>query len=615
MEKRSTWFLAVGLLWALASCQAGPSGGWSVGQPVVVATGLDTPWGIAFLPDGSMLVTERPGRVRLVDASGQLRAEPVATLGSVAETGEGGLLGIALHPDFGSNRLVYLYYTYAGVAGTMNRVVRMAYGNGSLGTEEIVLDGIPGASFHDGGRIKFGPDGFLYIGTGDAGQASLAQDTGSLAGKILRVSAAGTPAPGNPFGNEVYSYGHRNVQGLAWDENGTLYATEHGRSGTLSGLDEINLIEAGKNYGWPVIQGDETHAGMETPLDNSGSVTWAPSGAAFFAGSLYFGGLRGESLYEAVIRSRQVTQVIAHFQGQFGRLSLSSLRDIGGMPRHATGTNVTAVTFTDEDHFAVAASTRAFVELYRYLRGSEPQYTAVQCGEPMVTVEGIAETFADNVPQQGTLEVREVGNTPRDPGPPVAVLTPDAAGHFGPIQLQRGAFYEFKGLDDAGALIGYQYFTPFKRSNRLVRVLAPPANPAIRAASTDHVVRGPGHAALIARWDGGGFRQDLGASLTIDGLEVLTSENAGEAALETGTLDGGVVGVFMYDADVNGQTSLGLVYSAPFLSFTDVFLDASTPRFLAVRFTGGSEDPSIVGQSLLIPNWPSDDALILMMFQ
>lgn len=322
MAKKLIGLLAIELLLILASCQAGPSGGpgSGIGQPVVVATGLVTPWGMAFLPDGSMLVTERPGRVRLVDASGQLRAEPAATLGSVVETEEGGLLGIALHPDFASNRLVYLYYTYAGTSGTTNRIVRMTYGNGSLSGEETVLDGIPGASFHDGGRIKFGPDGFLYIGTGDAGQSSLAQDTGSLAGKILRITAAGAPAPGNPFGNAVYSYGHRNVQGLAWDGNGTLFATEHGRSGTLSGLDEINLIEAGKNYGWPVIQGDETHAGMETPLANSGSVTWAPSGAAFFSGSLYFCGLRGESLYEAVIRSRQVTQVIAHFQGQFGRL-------------------------------------------------------------------------------------------------------------------------------------------------------------------------------------------------------------------------------------------------------------------------------------------------------
>jgi len=301
--------------------------------------------------------------------------------------------------------------------------------------------------------------------------------------------------------------------------------------------------------------------------------------------------------------------------GAVETLSLSSERDIGNTPHHATGTNVTTVTLVDEDHFAVAASRRSFIELYRYLRGEDPRYTAVQCGEELVTIEGIAESFADNVPQTGTIEVREVGDTPRAAGAPVISLTPDSGGHFGPIQLQRDALYEFKGSDASGVLIGYQYFTPFKRSNRLVRVLSPSPNPTIRGLSTDLVVRGPGHAALIARWDAGGFRQDLGASLTIDGMEVLTSENAGEGALATPALDGGVVGFFMYDADSNAQTTLGLVASAPFLSFTDVFMDATTPRFIEVRFTAGSEDESFMGETLRIPNWPSDDALILFMLQ
>jgi hypothetical protein len=301
--------------------------------------------------------------------------------------------------------------------------------------------------------------------------------------------------------------------------------------------------------------------------------------------------------------------------GDVPTLSLSSQRDIGGTPHHATGSQVTTVTLTDEDHFAVAASTRSFVELYRYLRGADPQYTTVQCGEPMVTVQGIAESFGDNAPQSGRLEVREVGDTPRAAGPPLFSLTSTDDGHFGPIALKRGAFYEFKGFDAQGNVIGYQYFTPFKRSNRLVRVLSPSANPTIASLSTDLVVRGAGHAALIARWDGGGFRQDLGGSLMIDGAEVLTSENAGEGALATPALDGGVVGFFMYDADRNMQTSLGLVASAPFLAFTDVFMDASTPRFIEVGFTPGSEDQSIVDRRLRIPNWPSDGALILMMLQ
>jgi len=306
----------------IAACSAGSGpGGNGAPAATVVAGGLDTPWALAFLADGSMLVTERKGTVRLIDASGRLRTEPAATLAGVQEIGEGGLLGIALHPDFAANGLVYLYYTYSAQGGgTLNRVVRMTYAGGALANEETILDAIPGASVHNGGRIKFGPDGLLYIGTGDAGGSSSAQDTDSLAGKILRVTDGGQPAPGNPFGNEVYSYGHRNVQGLAWDGAGALYATEHGRSGSLSGLDEINRIEAGRNYGWPVIQGDETQAGMETPLRHSGSVTWAPSGAAFAGGSLFFAGLRGETLYEAVILAGQVTQLKEHFPGAFGRL-------------------------------------------------------------------------------------------------------------------------------------------------------------------------------------------------------------------------------------------------------------------------------------------------------
>jgi glucose/arabinose dehydrogenase len=288
---------------------------------IVVAKELDTPWGLAFLPDAAILVTERRGTVRLIGSSAPLQAEPVRASIASRESSEGGLLGIALHPDFAKNGFVYLYYTYRDRGGRpANRIVRMTYSAGGLSNEKVILGDIPAASVHDGGRIKFGPDGYLYIGTGDSGNASLAQDTKSLAGKILRVTDEGAPAPGNPFGNEVYSFGHRNVQGLAWDEQGTLYATEHGRSGLVSGLDEINRIEAGKNYGWPVIQGDETRAGMETPLRHSGADTWAPSGAAFTNGSLYFAGLRGEALYEAVIRGKRVIELKEHFKGVFGRL-------------------------------------------------------------------------------------------------------------------------------------------------------------------------------------------------------------------------------------------------------------------------------------------------------
>ena len=185
----------------------------------------------------------------------------------------------------------------------------------------VIVDRIPGAANHNGGRIKFGQDRLLYIATGDAQEPSRAQDTNSLAGKILRVTDAGQPAAGNSFNNAVYSYGHRNVQGLAWDQNGTLWATEHGRSGALSGLDELNLIVLGKNYGWPEIAGDETRVGMEAPVKHSGAtVTWAPAGAAFWQEKLYFGGLRGQALYEAVISRNKVTALNELLKGELGRI-------------------------------------------------------------------------------------------------------------------------------------------------------------------------------------------------------------------------------------------------------------------------------------------------------
>lgn len=287
----------------------------------VIAENLDTPWGIAFLPDGNMLVTERLGRVLFVGSDGAAKPVLVSEFGSAREIGEGGLLGITLHPDFSSNSFVYVYYTYSGSGDdTLNRVARMVYKDSKLSDEKIIVDGIPGARNHNGGRIKFGPDGFLYIATGDAQEPSRAQDTNSLAGKILRTTDEGKSPSGNPFNNKAYSYGHRNVQGLAWDREGKLWATEHGRSGLQSGLDELNLIEIGKNYGWPEIQGNESRAGMETPRRNSGSTTWAPAGAAFVGGSLFFGGLRGQTLYEATVSDNRVGEVLEHFRGQYGRI-------------------------------------------------------------------------------------------------------------------------------------------------------------------------------------------------------------------------------------------------------------------------------------------------------
>lgn len=312
--------LSLGFIFLKPSSPSSPSPSQPNPQTTVVAENLDTPWGLVFLPDGSILVTERSGQIRLMTSSGRLEEYPVLRLDTVKEVGEGGLLGITVHPSFSENNYTYLYYTYAGSGNdTLNRVSRFNYQDRRLQNEQIIVDNIPGARNHNGGRIKFGPDNFLYITTGDAENPSEAQNTNSLAGKILRVTDEGKPAPGNPFNNLVYSYGHRNPQGLAWDSARQLWATEHGKSGVQSGLDELNKIEPGKNYGWPEIEGNKARDGMVTPFLHSGSTTWAPAGAVFFENSMFFAGLRGQTLYEANFQKNQIT-IKEHFQGKFGRI-------------------------------------------------------------------------------------------------------------------------------------------------------------------------------------------------------------------------------------------------------------------------------------------------------
>lgn len=292
----------------------------------IVAENLDTPWALAFLPDKSIIFTERKGDVRFIDTNGTLMPQPIATLSEVREISEGGLLGIAVDPEFADNNFVYFYYTYgSNNQNTSNRVVRYQFENNTLTDRTVIVDAIPGAPNHDGGRIKFGPDGYLYIATGDSQEPSLAQERSSLAGKILRVDNDGKAAFDNPFGTRVYSYGHRNPQGLTWDNDGRFWATEHGRSGIPSGLDELNLIEEGNNYGWPTIQGDETWSGMVTPVLNSGGTTWAPSGTAFYPGrgengSIFFAGLRGQGLYEAILSGASVSELKKYFDGELGRI-------------------------------------------------------------------------------------------------------------------------------------------------------------------------------------------------------------------------------------------------------------------------------------------------------
>lgn len=293
----------------------------------VMVTGLKVPWDIAFLPDGSMLVTERIGNLVVIKKDG---TKSSIKLPRPVPKGEGGLLGITLHPDFAQNKFLYLYMTtQSSTVGTKNAVFRYVYENGELKDEKVIILNIPGAIYHDGGRIEFGPDRLLYITTGDAQDSSIAQDLKSLGGKILRVTDEGVIPSDNPFDTAVYSYGHRNPQGLAWDSAGQLWATEHGRSGITSGMDEINLIEKGGNYGWPTIEGDKTKVGMKTPILHSGAkTTWAPASALFIensagksgGGSLFFGGLLGESLYEAVLEDGRVKELKSRFHEAYGRI-------------------------------------------------------------------------------------------------------------------------------------------------------------------------------------------------------------------------------------------------------------------------------------------------------
>ena len=324
-------FIAVGL-----ACLPAPAGLFESKPNVeveMVAGGLETPWAIAFAPDGRIFITERSGRIRLIK-DGKLQREPWMDIDAY-ETGEAGLLGLAVDPGFGRSRFLYAAYTYRSSGGQLkNRLVRLrddlSSGKGVM--DRVLLDDAAGSGNHDGGRVKFGPDGKLYWTMGDAQNTSFSQRTSSLNGKILRLNPDGTIPSDNPFPKSpVYSYGHRNPQGLAWQPgSGRLYATEHGPSGFQGCcLDEVNLIEPGKNYGWPVIRGDQTREGMVSPVLHSGSSeTWAPCGATFvtrgpWAGSLLFTGLRGQSLYRLVFDStdpRKVASFERLFVREFGRL-------------------------------------------------------------------------------------------------------------------------------------------------------------------------------------------------------------------------------------------------------------------------------------------------------
>jgi glucose/arabinose dehydrogenase len=301
-----------------ATGSSGPAsvGPVSVGTAAVIASKLAVPWGVSFLPDGSALVSERDSH-RILDISSSGSVRPVATVPGVAPSaGEGGLLGLAVSPDFATDSLVYAYLTSA----SDNRVVRMTYRGGQLGPPSVVFTGIPKAAIHNGGRLAFGPDGMLYVTAGDANQKARAQDLNYLGGKVLRMTPDGRPAPGNPFPDSVvYTLGHRNPQGLAWGPDGSLYEAEFGQSA----LDELNRLQPGSNYGWPDVEGTigSTDSKFTRPL-----LTWptgdaSPSGLAFAGGALWMATLQGKRVYRIpVLGPGRVTTLEPILTSDYGRL-------------------------------------------------------------------------------------------------------------------------------------------------------------------------------------------------------------------------------------------------------------------------------------------------------
>ncbi|MEU5508459.1 PQQ-dependent sugar dehydrogenase [Streptomyces fungicidicus] len=284
-----------------------------------VATGLNSPWGLAPLTDGDLLVSSRDeATITRVDGKTGRKTE-LGEVPGVSPAGEGGLLGIALSPEYASDHMIYAYFTSA----SDNRVVRMIYderkpAGQQLGAPDTVFRGIPKGMIHNGGRIAFGPDRMLYAGTGESGDTGLSQDKESLGGKILRLTPDGEPAPGNPFpGSAVYSYGHRNVQGLAWDGKQRLFASEFGQNT----WDELNAIEPGANYGWPEAEGRSDDSAFENPVEQWSTDEASPSGIAYAEGSIWMAGLRGERLWRVPLKGTEASaDPQAFLEGEYGRL-------------------------------------------------------------------------------------------------------------------------------------------------------------------------------------------------------------------------------------------------------------------------------------------------------
>lgn len=301
-----------------AAEEAPPAKG-SVKVVRTVAEGLESPWGLAPLPGGGLLVSSRDeGTIVRVDEKTGKKTE-LGEVPGVSAAGEGGLLGIALSPDYASDRMVYAYFTSA----SDNRIVRMIYdgqkpSGEQLGAPDTVFRGIPKGFIHNGGRIEFGPDKMLYVGTGESGDTGLSQDKDSVGGKILRLTPEGEPAPGNPFPDSpVYSYGHRNVQGLAWDGKQRLFASEFGQDT----WDELNAIKPGDNYGWPEAEGRSDDGEFHNPVDQWTTAEASPSGIAYAEGSVWMAGLRGKRLWRIPLNGTEASaEPQAFLEGEYGRL-------------------------------------------------------------------------------------------------------------------------------------------------------------------------------------------------------------------------------------------------------------------------------------------------------
>ena len=309
-----------------------------------VARNLSVPWGIAFLPDGTAIVTERDTRRVLAIDDGQVTQ--IGLIESAAPQGEAGLLGVAVSPDFAEDRAIFLYVTTA----EDNRIVRTTYRNGELGPPRVILDGIPNGFIHDGGRLQFGPDGHLYASTGETGAPELAPNRDSLGGKILRITPDGDPAPGNPDpSSPIWTLGHRNVQGLAFDDQDNLWASEFGEST----FDELNLIRKGGNYGWPRFEGRGDDPNLINPQVVWNTSEASPSGLAYLDGRLWLGALQGERLWRIDVTNGRATEPTDFFVGKYGRLRTVVVAPDGNLWVSTSNRDGRATPGPDDDQIIV----------------------------------------------------------------------------------------------------------------------------------------------------------------------------------------------------------------------------------------------------------------------